>query len=141
MLTHELYETGQCFIAHSLSKAWLERGVFGVVVSPELDYEKVKSVIGEPALEASTSAYAAMLNQPDLADIQQLQFKAEWERLTPDIRKFVPDFTPPENGYFKVIPVNAEQVLKDHGALIVPGSVFGSKNPNVSVVTCLFDMK
>lgn len=137
--TRALYDHGQTVIAHSLSKAWLERGIFGALTLPERNQTPLE-IFPEPSQASCNSAFSALEHQELLADIQQRAFEKEWARLTPAIQKFAPDFTPPQNGYMAVVPANAVQVLNAHNTMIVPASVFGSSNDNLSVMTCLHDL-
>ncbi len=132
-----LYEGGQTILLHSLSKSWLERGVFGIVLAPQDDLDTLRGAIEPPSPEACTSAYMAMVRQPDLPDTQQRTFTEEWNRLLPQIRAFDPDFQPPESGYFGIVNAPYEEVLEKHNTLVIPASVFGSKNKNLSIVSCL----
>lgn len=136
---HALLETGQCLLAHSLSKAWLERGVFGVLTVPEQDKDDCLAVVRAPLSSSCDAAYTALKHQPDMPLVQQREFDREWERLAPSIRAFAPDFKPPVTGYFAAVSVPYERAL-DHGALVIPASVFGATRSDVSVVSCLFDI-
>ncbi len=138
--TIELFETDQCFVLHSLSKAWLERGIFGVLLAPEKSLNICKNTLMSPPEDACSSAFAALEKQNNLSVVQQRAFSQEWARLTPAIQKISPDFQAPKTGYFTVIEANHGDVLEDHGALAIPATVFGSGNPYVSVVSCLYDI-
>lgn len=138
--TLELFEAGQCFVAHSLSKAWLERGVFGVLLAPEKYKEVCNDILVAPPESACSSAFAALEKQNDLSDVQQSAFSKEWDKLTREIQKIAPYFNAPETGYFATIEANHNDVLEDHSALVIPATVFGSRNPNISIVSCLYDI-
>lgn len=135
--TKNLLATGQCYIAHSLSKSWLERGVFGILVPPPQDAAAIRAALPAPQAEAYHSAYAALTRQSALPDIQQAAFTRAWARMTPEIRKFDPDFKPPLTGYFALVNAPWDTVLKQHNTLLLPASVFGSKNLNLSIASCL----
>lgn len=137
--TLDLFETNQCIIVSSLSKAWLERGKFGILLAPKND-QILPQKIAQPSMEACQSALIALHEQQNLPDIQQSAFTQEWERLAPTIQKFASDFRPPQTGYFSTINVNHRTVLDEFNALVIPASVFGSKKKNISVVTCLYDI-
>ena len=138
--TIALLETGQCFIAHSLSKAWLERGVFGVLLAPQKDRDICRNTLIPPSAEACSSAFMALEKQNDLSDVQQEAFSHEWNQLTPAIREFAPNFEAPKTGYFAAIEVNHKEVLKRNNALVIPGTVFGSDNNNISIISCLYNI-
>ena len=139
--TLELFKTDQCFIAHSLSKAWLERGVFGALLAPEKEINLCKEVFSPPPVSASTSAFNALKMQNDLPDIQQKAFSEEWERLMPIIQEIDPNFKAPLTGYFAAISANHLDVLNEQNKLIIPASVFGSTKSDISIISCLYDMK
>lgn len=136
---HGLYEHGQTIIAHSLSKGWLERGIFGTLSFPA--HNRIQEgIFPAPSTVACNSAFAALDKQEMLADIQQHSFRREWARLAPSICEFAPEFRAPQNGYMAVIPVNAAKILETHNAMLVPASVFGSSRSDLSVITCLQDL-
>lgn len=135
--TRTLLETDQCFIAHSLSKAWLERGVFGVVIAPENDREKLRGHVEPASKQASAAAFSALRHQADLPRLQQSIFRQKWDKLAPVIRQFDPDFKAPDSGYLALVNAPYEKVLADHNTLLVPASVFGSHKQNLSVASCL----
>ena len=136
----DLYSTGQCIIAHSLSKAWLERGVFGVLLAPEQDRAACKARLNAPDAAACASAHSALAQQVTLADKQQAAFTREWARLTPAIKRIDPNFTAPNTGYFTAINADYRDALDQHNSLIIPASVFGSRRKDVSIVSCLYDI-
>mgnify|MGYP001176248475 CR=1 FL=1 len=139
--TQELMDTGQCYIVHSLSKAWLERGNYGILIPPANTHSDInwRSVLSSPSTESCTSAYTALEQETDLPYIQQEIFSHTWEKLTPRIQDFAPDFTPPTSGYFAAVQANAEEVLKQHNTHIIPASTFGSQNQDMSILSCLHD--
>lgn len=138
--TKALFATGQCIVSHSLSKAWLERGVFGMVLAPEQDMAALRAGFTEPAPAAFGAAFAALTAQPDLPACQQSAFRRQWNKLTPHIRSFAPDFEPPANGYFGVIAGNHLDILRQQHTLVLPASMFGSDRSDLSVVSCLHNV-
>ncbi len=136
--TIELFETGQCYVAHSLSKAWLERGVFGALLTPEKYFGICKAAISRPSSAACSSAFAALEKQNDLCDKQKHVFSDRWNGLASSIREFAPNFQPPKTGYFLAIEAKHGDVLKEHSALIIPATVFGSSREDVSIISCLY---
>lgn len=135
--TCRLYETGQTIIAHSLSKAWLERGRFGIVIAPQADHEILRRQLETPNQETCAAVYNTLEHQPDLPARQTRWFKQEWARITPHIRRFDPAFQPPQSGYFALTHARYDNVLAKHKTLIIPASVFGSTQDNLSIVSCL----
>ena len=139
-ISKKLYETGQCFITHSLSKAWLQRGIFGVLFTPEPEYEVCLNMITSPNQLACDTAYEALSKSLKLPHLQQQAFDKEWQKLNSDIQNFDSTFTPPSMGYFSCIKANFMDVLTAHNTLLVPASVFGSRDHNLSIATCLFNI-
>ncbi|BDS06833.1 hypothetical protein NT6N_18730 [Oceaniferula spumae] len=139
-ISQKLYETGQCFITHSLSKAWLERGIFGVLLTPETDYDTCLRLIEAPQQVECNSAHHALTSSADMPRLQQRAFSDEWNSLSSSIKNFHPSFNVPTLGYFSFINVNFTDVLNSYNALLIPASVFGSCNPNLSIATCLFNI-
>ncbi len=137
--TMELFETGQCFVSHSLSKAWLERGVFGALLAPERDQQTCRTVLVSPSIEDCSSAFTA-LERSILPDKQQHAFSQEWGRLTPIIREFAPKHQIPNTGYFAAINARHDDVLEKYDALVIPATVFGSSSHDISIVSCLHDI-
>jgi aspartate/methionine/tyrosine aminotransferase len=135
--TLSLLDTGQVFVLHSLSKAWLQRGVWGAVVPPRKDPGQWKTVFEAPSDTSSGIAIDALARLRDLPDRQQALFDAEWNRLMPDLMRISGgSFRRPKSGYLGLIEVNAADALVQSNALVVPASVFG-----LSVVSCLYAIK
>lgn len=140
--TLSLLETGQVFVFHSLSKAWLQRGVWGAVVCPVADGESWRDIFSEPSAVSSGIACAALADLSDLPDAQQALFDREWDRLMPDLMRISDGrFKKPVSGYLGFIDVDHKTALSEHGALLVPASVFGSADAGLSVASCLYSMK
>lgn len=138
--THELLETEKTIVVHSLSKAWLERGVFGVVIAPQENVDDYREILRSPPQEQCNFAFVALKNQPNMPYEQQRDFSREWNRLSPVIRAFAPNFQAPKTGYFSTIPVQYKKVLEEFNALVIPATVFGSEKVDVSIVSCLHDI-
>jgi aspartate/methionine/tyrosine aminotransferase len=138
--TMELFETGQCFIAHSLSKAWLERGIYGVLLAPKKELEVCKDILVPPTKDSCYSAFTTLEKQNNLPEIQQSAFSQEWARLTPAIQKLIPNFQAPKTGYFATINARYDEVLKKHNVLVIPSTVFGSSRLDLSVISCLYSI-
>jgi aspartate/methionine/tyrosine aminotransferase len=135
--TRALLNTDQAYAIGSLSKSYLERGSFGILITPSADIRIAQAILAEPKNEAPQSALPVLASQPNLPHIQQEAFNKEWARLSPAIKNFAPDFKPPLTGYFTMIAQNFETVLKEHNALLIPATLFGSKDKNLSVASCL----
>jgi aspartate/methionine/tyrosine aminotransferase len=134
-----LWETGRVIVLSSLSKTHLQRGMFGIAAVPS-------SLPDQPAFRHAGAdrhevAYAAIQADPGHGERQQKLFNREWLRLTPMIERITgSSFEPPENGYMACINANYQRALRDHNVLVVPGSVFGSEDPDISIATCLYEM-
>ena len=139
--TRTLYKNGQVLVAHSLSKAWLERGVYGVLLAPEADKAVLEQFMQKPSPAASLAALTALQRAQDLPDAQQRAFQHKWEQLRPALQAIDPAFQPPESGYLAAINGNHADILARHSALVLPARLFGSRNPDLSVASCLYGMK
>lgn len=123
----------------SMSKSWLLRGVFGTIVGPAATPGWWTDLDLVPTDEACTSAIAAMTTDRHMPERQQEVFLAEWNRRAPVLDRFKPVRQTIGHGYFRLIPANFERVLQNDRTLVVPASVFGSKERDWSVVTCLYE--
>lgn len=135
----KLWESEQTIILNSMSKTHLQRGLFGIAMLPVglLMAPKLR----RPTPEGEQAATDALTHHPHHAVDQQRAFDAEWKRLTPAIEKMTGQtFTPPENGYMATVNISFQDALSEHNTLVVPASVFGSKKPNLSILTCLHDI-
>ena len=135
-----LIETGQCIQAWSISKTWIQRQVFGVAIVPDAWASVLASPCDAPSDEDIHRAIACFTQQPDLPRKQQERFEAQWEMLRPEIVKVCPKWTPPETGYFSILPMASQALLDNYGMLAVPASVFGSRRDDLSVISCLHDI-
>lgn len=134
-----LWGSEQTIILNSLSKTHLQRGLFGIAMIPV--GLLMAPQLRQPTDEGVQAAIDALTHHPHHAADQQRAFDAEWKRLTPAIQKMTGQtFTPPENGYMAPVTISAQDALTKHNTLVVPASVFGSKDPNLSIVTCLHDI-
>lgn len=129
---------GRCSYLFSLSKSWLLRGVFGSVVSPASSPEWSKDLGLVPAGEACGAAKAAMTTDAEMPARQQYIFRKQWSRDLP-IKKYPRSAVPVNTGYFKPVAVNFEEAFKQDRILLVPASIFGNKDKNLSIATCLYD--
>lgn len=134
-----LWETGRVIVLSSLSKTHLQRGMFGIAALPS-------GLTDQPAFRGAAPerhdvACSAIQADPHHGVRQQEFFDREWLRLSPVIEKITGHpFVAPENGYMACIKANCQRALEEHNVMVVPGSVFGSSDPNLSIVTCLYEM-
>lgn len=134
-----LWKTNQTIVLNSLSKTHLQRGLFGVAILPQQTL--FNPTLRTPTFEGTQAARNALTHHPHHARDQQQAFTREWERLAPKIETMTgQSFTPPENGYMAPVPIAFDDALTTHNTLLVPASVFGSLNPNLSIATCLHDI-
>ncbi len=138
--TQALWQTGQCFICHSLSKAWLSPNCLGVVMCPDAERAMLQPLLALPEPEACRQA-ARALHKLDLPQRQQQVFHREWQRLLPLIQRFSADFTPPDTGYFAIVHCDFDTLLNQHRVLTIPASVFGIDKAGWSVISCLYEIK
>ena len=136
-----LRSTGQCIEAWSISKTWIQRQVFGVAVVPEGLKSALAPHLAPPSAAALTQAVACFNAQPDLPSRQQERFDAQWLSLRETVRTAHSKWCAPARGYFSVLPISAADLLEKHGMLAVPASVFGTSDEDLSVITCLHDIK
>jgi len=139
--TLELWKTEQALIAHSLSKSWLSSGVLGIALIPSDIVTSLKNVLEPLTEEAVDKAAQIMTSLPELPNTLKEVFINEWQRLTPHIQQISSGFKPPEIGYFSTINQATEATFEKHNTLTIPASVFGSKDTELSVISCLYEIK
>ena len=140
---NDILQTDQAVVLHSLSKAWLAPHLLGVAACPrrltkEIDGQGNGYPMDSLDIQQAHSIVTADPGRPLL--LQKLFFQ-QWLILEPEIRKASDDWRPPQTGYFSLVPVNNNSLLQEHDILAVPASVFGSKRENLSVISCLFDIR
>lgn len=134
-----LLATEQCVALFSTTKPWLCPDGLGVAAAPLALAADLRARPG--AASANLGRTIAVLEQkPDLPQLQQAAFTRQWARVTPVLRSAVPDWRPPESGYFAVVERDPTTLLVGHAILAVPATVFGSPRSDLSIVTCLHDL-
>ena len=123
----------------SMSKSWLLRGVFGTAIGPVDGSDWWKNLDLEPTAEASASAISALTTDRYMPERQQSVFQSEWIRRWPQLEQFGCTRPTMGHGYFRLVEINFERVFHNKRTLFVPASVFGSKNRNWAVATCLYE--
>lgn len=137
-----LYATDQVFLLHSLSKAWLQRGLFGIVLPAERGLRDLDIAFMPPPAQAAGAALHALTEAVDHPYRQQMLFHREWVRRVPELESLGgPRTVFPRSGYLGLVEINFEEALERHNTLVVPASVFGSKRQDLSIVSCLYEMK
>lgn len=158
-----LLNTQRVVLCHSMAKAWVSpvlehplgdtrlepreafsRGV-GFVHSYNAPLlrsieEKCKDLNMQPSTAALHQANYTLQQQAALPQEQQTRFQSQWKHLTSIIEKHVASFAPPSTGYFTTLPVSYAALL-EKDVVAVPASVFGSSNAELSVISCLYDIK
>lgn len=129
---------GRCSYLFSLSKSWLLRGVFGSIVSPENSPNWLKNLGLAPTGEACGAAKVALTTDAEMPARQQYIFRRQWARDLP-IKKFPRSSLKTQTGYFKPLAVNFKEAFDRDRILLVPASIFGNKDENLSIATCLYD--
>ena len=133
--------------AFSVSKAWLERCVFGFAeVNDALKSEFAggefpEIVLSQEEITKQRSLLKLMHEQCDLPVRQNNRFAEQWKKQEPAILEVVSDWSIPSTGYFSILNVDYEQLYQAHGILAVPATVFGSRHKALSVISCLYDIK
>jgi aspartate/methionine/tyrosine aminotransferase len=130
----------QCIVLWSCSKSWLSPGLFGLAVAPSGVADSLRRRVLSPDRSSLGGMKLLLETRPNLSRMLQEAFTCEWQRLRPLICALDADWAPPETGYFSVLPVSFRQLLKEHGILSVPASVFGSQRDDLSIVTCLYSL-
>jgi aspartate/methionine/tyrosine aminotransferase len=138
-LPYQTYSKDRILHLFSLSKSWLLRGVFGTIVGPKEIDGWWKNLGLTPSPEACASARRALLDDPKMPARQRDIFRREWKRRRPKLERYGAVFEAGEGGYFKLVPMNFEQALEEDGILLVPATVFGSRNVDLSIATCLYE--
>ena len=133
----KLLASNQCLCLFSLSKPWLLPEHWGLAVGPT---ELLESVSLSPG-EFSTNWVPALLQNTGLPARLRNLFHQEWKRLSAAIHEFVPDWKPPDSGYYATVNLPFEQLLQTHNVLGVPATVFGSDRSDVTVISCLFHIQ
>ena len=136
-----LLATGRCLALWSLSKGWLRPSALGIADVPVPLAPALREKVPPPLREKIPGATKALRRQPDLPVRQQRRFDAEWKLLLPRLSALCPGWLSPATGYFSAIPLDHQTLLDRHGILAVPISVFGSDRKNLSVITCLHDLR
>jgi histidinol-phosphate/aromatic aminotransferase/cobyric acid decarboxylase-like protein len=148
--TQTLFATGQAYVLHSLSKGWLYPLAMGVALVPAQDVDLCTPIFRALSLSQDSLriAQSMLTEHPDfpnalsliLADIEDVLFQELAARGVAQVRKS------PIQGllhvwgrqrYHFVVDENWQVLLKDHGVLALPASVFGEADDHVSVVTSL----
>lgn len=130
----------QCMALWSCSKSWLLPKSLGIAVTPSRLTPTLADHVAPPSRSDLGRINSTLESQPDLWSRQQKAFTFEWQRLAPIIRSVNRIWEPPPSGYLSVLDVPFNSLLNEHGILSVPGSVFGAKHDDLSIVTCLHDL-
>jgi histidinol-phosphate/aromatic aminotransferase/cobyric acid decarboxylase-like protein len=138
-MTQALFETGRCILLWSCSKPWLLSRSLGLAAMPASRASSLRDRIAPPSASAMAAVVSRLEGLPDLPRRQQAAFRREWSRIEPRVRAIVPEWRPPETGYFSVVARPFSEVLERFDMLGVPASVFGS-GAERTVVTCLHDL-
>jgi histidinol-phosphate/aromatic aminotransferase/cobyric acid decarboxylase-like protein len=136
--TQELLDSDQAFILHSLAKAWLSPGKLGVILSPPAHASAIRIQTDDLSSEELGDAVFALNHCSRLPHDLAETFERQWAALAERIQVASPAWRPPVTGYFSVIPVSFEKLLRQYQILAVPASVFGSRRDDLSVLTCLY---
>lgn len=136
--TLTLLKSKQVSAIHSFAKSWILPGHLGFMVGADSDLLPSKF---SPDLKLVSKALAVAKAAPEFPEVLQNSFKTRWDKVATIIKKIVPDWKPPANGYLAVVPESASTILLKHGIWTMPLSSFGSSQTGWSVVSALPDSK
>jgi aspartate/methionine/tyrosine aminotransferase len=143
--TRRLLQSGQVFLMHSLSKAWLSPLVMGTCWLPECEWATLTQLFRSqsPSQENLQKAWGLLTTFESLP----LQVDTEVSRRRELLVQSWPgslslhDLPPLANvspaGYLTSVNVPFETLLSQHNILAIPPAVFGSTETDVSIVSCL----
>lgn len=148
--TLDLFASGQAYVLHSLSKGWLYPLAMGVALVPAQDVDFCTPVfrglsLAQDSLRIAQSMLTEHPGFPSalsliLADVEVVLFHELAARGVTQVRK-------PQSGgpghvwgrqrYHFIVEKAWQVLLKEHGVLALPASVFGEAGSDLSVVTSL----
>lgn len=133
-----LFEQGVVFWLHSLSKTYLSPEVLGInYVSSSAYQVYFENAVDNYHFQNEVSydrAYDIFQNRPMLPMVQEQEFNKGFDYLSQNMGLTIDKS---EIAYFAVIEEPFEALL-ERNILGIPSSVFGSENPNLTIVTGLF---
>jgi aspartate/methionine/tyrosine aminotransferase len=133
-----LFKQGVVFWLHSLSKTYLSPEVLGISYVSSSAYKSYfESAFDNYHFQNEVSygrAYDIMRSKPTLPDLQQQEFRKGFAYLSENTGLTIEQS---EIAYCAVVEESFEALL-ERNILGVPSSVFGSQNPNLTIVTGLF---
>jgi hypothetical protein len=133
-----LFEQGVVFWLHSLSKTYLSPEVLGINYLSSSTYQVYfDNAVDNYHFQNEVSydrAYDVLTAKPMLPMIQQQEFNKGFDYLSQNMGLTIDKS---EISYFAVIEESFEALL-ERNILGIPSSVFGSQNPNLTIVTGLF---
>ncbi len=139
--TLTLFSTGQVFVLHSLSKAWLRPQVMGVCLTPAVDREWAMPIFSDQAPEQSQLRVADHLLRKHTLTPNQVDHAIQASRshmldkLPPSVADHIRDDD--AVGYFTIVDTPHTRLLQDHSILAIPLTVFGSHSTKHSVLSSL----
>lgn len=148
--TLALFATGQAYVLHSLSKGWLYPLAMGIALVPAQDVDLCTRVfrglsLAQDSLRIAQSMLTEHPGFPSalsliLADVEAVLFQELAARGVTQIRRTQPEGVGHAWGrqrYHFIIEEDWQVLLKEHGVLALPASVFGEAAGNLSVATSL----
>lgn len=136
----ELQMHDRCYSMFSTSKAWLLPQTCGTAIVAAASRADIQERVTTPNEFQRGIACMRLTLESDLPAKLQRRFGQQWLKLQPQIQRIDANWRPPETGYFSIIETPGGELWDEHRVVGVPASVFGSE-ANVSVITCLFDIK
>lgn len=141
--TLRILQTGQGFLLHSLSKAWLAPQVMGICLVPEPDWARLVSPLRAHGPEQTLlhKAQVLMRDWHDLPSKVNSELSVRRRRVLDDLpaslRGLAARPFEGEAGYFFPIHMNFRSALDQCGVLTIPLTVFGSADDEYSVISSL----
>ncbi|WAS96881.1 pyridoxal phosphate-dependent aminotransferase [Nannocystis punicea] len=135
----ELLASGQVLYLDSLSKGWLHPRVFGVAHLPARDFDHLGPVFRAAAPPQADLWLAARLlaDHPEFPATLVTALDERRNRLIDALRaRGLAPFAV-DHGYLVGVDGDARDLLRTHGVLLLPGSVFGEPQRTVALASAL----
>ena len=135
--TLDLLKSPQVMAIHSFAKSFLIPGHLGFAVGSPQTFGRILHKLDRINYDLASKAIAIISRKANLPEILKTEFKNRWNTLAPLITRHLPQWMPPENGYFSLVPISAGDLLKTLGIWSFPLSTFGSANTTMTVISAL----
>ncbi len=135
--TSELLKDPKVLAIHSLAKAYALPGHLGFAVGDKGIFGDILDGLdsANPALAAK--ALALLERAPSFPAELKADLEERWKQIAPRIKRVLPGWEPPQNGYFSVVPLSSAELLEKAGVWSFPLSTFGSPKTGMAVISAL----